>query len=100
MKELKNIAKTILSNNQERKTQNDSELVSYFEEPVLGQLDYFTYSDFSNKQELIEIFNQYLSLENISIPVAQDLGGLAFTLYKENGDDDSGEISEFLYAMH
>ena len=74
---------------------------SFFKEPTNGEKNYFTFADFSNQRELFLILSEYLKNYNIDDEVVQSLSNEAFTLYQnKSSEDESGDLSEFIYIMH
>ncbi len=97
---MRKIGEKILENKLETKI-DLFESDSFFKEPTNGKKNYFTFADFSNERELFVILSEYLKNYNIDSEVIQSLSNEAFALYQNNSsEDESGDLSEFIYIMH
>tara|TARA_Y100000591_G_scaffold310425_1_gene312734 strand:- start:1375 stop:1668 length:294 start_codon:yes stop_codon:yes gene_type:complete len=97
---MKKIGEKILENKLEAEIE-PLENGSFFKEPTNGEKNYFTFADYSNERELFVILSEYLKNYNIDDKVIQSLSNEAFALYQNRSrEDESGDLSEFIYIMH
>ena len=97
---LSKIGKKILKNNRERVDTPDS-TGSFFQNPVSGDLNYHTFSDYSSESELAVVLEQYLNEYGLSQSDYLEMAQLAFKLHEQkNKGGETGDLSEFVYIMH